>query len=52
MSYSDKGFAEALELARSGNEHAIFRLQRTVKNDPDSQYAKDARSVLTELSLG
>ena len=49
MSFSDKGFAEALELARAGNEHAIYRLKRTVKNTPDSAYAKDARAVLAEI---
>ena len=49
MSYSDKGFAEALELARAGNEHAIYRLERTVKNAPDSDYAEAARVVLAEM---
>ena len=49
-SYSDKGFAEALDMARAGNEHAIFRLHRTVKNDPDSQYARDAQAVLAEMN--
>ena len=49
MSFADKGFSEALSLARSGNDHAVFRLKRTIKNDPDSAYAKDARKVLSEI---
>lgn len=49
MSFSDKGFAEALDLARAGNEHALYRLRRTVKNSPDSDYARDARAVLAEI---
>ena len=51
MSYANKGFAEALELARAGNEHAIYRLQRTIKNDPESPSAKVARAVLEEIAL-
>ena len=49
MSFADKGFSEALSLARSGNDHAVFRLKRTIRNDPDSAYAKDARKVLSEI---
>ena len=51
MSFADKGFSEALSLARSGNDHAVFRLKRTIKNDPDSAYAKEARKVLGEIGL-
>ena len=51
LSYSNKGFADALRLARTGNEHALFRLRRTVRNDPASDWARDARSVLEELGL-
>ena len=51
MSYANKSFAEALELARSGNEQALYRLRRTVKNDPDSQWAQDARVVLAEMGV-
>ena len=49
MSFSDKGFAEALELAKAGNTHALYRLRRTVKNDPDSQYGQAAKRVLAEV---
>ena len=51
MSYAEKGFAEALELARAGNEHALYRLQRTVKNDPDSPAAQTARTVLAQMGV-
>ena len=51
MSFADKGFSEALSLARSGNDHAVFRLKRTIKNDPDSAYAKEARKLLGEIGL-
>ncbi|MEM7030669.1 MAG: phytanoyl-CoA dioxygenase family protein [Chloroflexota bacterium] len=51
MSFSDKGFAEALDLARTGNDHALYRLQRTIKNDPDSKYGQDAQAVLAEMGL-
>lgn len=49
MSYTQKGFDEAIELARSGNDHAIFRLKRTAKNDPDSDFGVRAQAVLEEL---
>ena len=51
MSYSEKGFAEALDLARAGNEQALFRLKRTVKNDPESPGAEAARAVLVEMGV-
>jgi hypothetical protein len=51
MSFAEKGFAEALELARTGNEQALYRLRRTIKNDPDSPAAEAARGVLAEQGL-
>ena len=51
MSYANKGFAEALKLAQNGNQDALFRLQRTVKNDPESEWAQQARRVLAELGV-
>ncbi|MBZ0294300.1 MAG: hypothetical protein K8L99_17180, partial [Anaerolineae bacterium] len=50
-SYSKKGFAEALELARAGNEHAIYRLQRTIKNNPHTPESQQAKTVLNEIGL-
>lgn len=49
MSYSNKGFAEALDLARMGNEQALYRLRRTIKNDPESEWAQAARDILAKL---
>ena len=51
MSYSDKGFAEALVLAKSGNAHTIYRLQRTIKNTPCTPAAQAAQAVLAEMGL-
>jgi len=51
MSYAEKSFAEALDLARAGDERALFRLQRTVKNDPESPWAEAARGVLAEMGI-
>lgn len=51
MSYSNKGFAEALELAREGHQQALYRLQRTARNAPDSPDAEAARAVLTEMGI-
>ncbi|MBI3958352.1 MAG: phytanoyl-CoA dioxygenase family protein [Chloroflexi bacterium] len=51
MSYAEKGFAEALELARAGNEQALYRLRRTIKSDPDSPGAQKARAVLAEMGV-
>ena len=51
MSFSEKGFAEALDLARAGNEHAIFRLKRTIKNNPDTAESQTAEALLSELGI-
>jgi len=45
-SLSEKGFAEALELAKRGNEHARIHLNRAIRRDPDSAQAKAAKEVL------
>ncbi len=47
--YSEKKFAESLDLARSGNTHAILSLQRTVKNNPETPSGVAARGVLEEI---
>jgi ectoine hydroxylase-related dioxygenase (phytanoyl-CoA dioxygenase family) len=51
MSYSDKGFAEALDLARGGDERAYIKLRRTIKSAPDSPQAQAAATVLAEIGL-
>ena len=50
LSFKDKGWAEALSRARSGDEAAIYSLVRTIKNDPASPH-DDARAVLAELGV-
>lgn len=50
MSYSQKSWAQALDMARTGNEQAIYRLKRTIKNDPDNPYT-EARAVLAALGV-
>ena len=37
---------KALELARGGNEHAVFRMQRTAANDSEVQRARAERDEL------
>jgi len=48
MTWADKGFAEALVLARQGNEGAQHHLRRLVKRDPDSEQGKEAAATLVE----
>ena len=50
-SYGERGFAEALGLAREGHAQAFIRLRRTIKNDPESQAAQNARAVLQEVGV-
>ena len=41
---------EAIELARAGNEDAIFALKRSAKNNPDS-VAPEVLNALDELGV-
>ncbi len=50
-SYGERGFAEALELARGGHAQAFIRLRRTIRNDPESPAAQDARAVLDDVGV-
>ena len=51
LSYGQKGFAEAVNLARSGNEDAIYMLTRAVKNGRDRVDLDEAVSVLEQLGV-
>lgn len=51
LSFGEKGFAEALELARAGDEHAVIGLKRTIRFDPDSENAQAAREALAEAGV-
>ena len=50
MSYSEKGFAEAVELARGGDPRAQLQLKRIVNRDPDSPAGRIAQQVLTGVA--
>ena len=49
LSRHERGFAEALELARQGVERARPALERAIERDPYSPQAKDAAQALREL---
>ena len=49
-SYSDKGFEDALALARKGDQTARLHLERAVKVDPDSDRGKAAAEALRDLT--
>ena len=49
MSYSEKGFAEALDLARAGDERAKLHLDRVIKLSPESPQAQQAQEVLKQF---
>jgi len=46
LSYSERGFAEALELAKQGDERARLHLQRAIERDPTSERGQAASEVL------
>ena len=50
MSYVDKAHIEVLELARAGNEHAIYALTRGARNSPDT-VTPEVWAVLDELGV-
>lgn len=49
LSYGNKGFEEALELARGGDERAIIHLNRAIKRDTTTELAQRAAAVLQEV---
>jgi hypothetical protein len=51
MSYGEKGFAEAVELARRGDPRAHLQLKRFVKRDPNSPFGRTAQQVLVEAGV-
>ena len=52
FSYGNKGFEEALELARDGDERAILHLNRAIKRDTTTELAQRAVAVLQEVGVG
>lgn len=51
MSYAEKGFAEAVELARRGDPRAQLQLRRIVNRDPDSPAGRMAQQALAEAGV-
>ncbi len=51
LSYINKGFEEALVLAKDGDERAVYQLNRIVRRDPTSEMAIKATTVLKELNV-
>ncbi len=49
FSYSNKGFDEAIEMARSGNPHARHHLERFIRRVPDSPEGQRAARLLGEI---
>ncbi len=47
--YSQRGFNEAVKLAETGDARAILKLQRAIKLNPDSDNAKVAKEVLSNI---
>jgi hypothetical protein len=50
-SYAEKGFAEAVELARQGDPRAHLQLKRIIKRDPTSPFGRTAQQVLAESGV-
>lgn len=46
MTWAEKGFAQALDLAGGGDPRALHHLRRLLKRDPHSEQAQRARAVL------
>ena len=51
FSYGNKGFAEALELAKNGDDRAVLHLNRIIKRDSTTDLAKKASAVLQEVKV-
>ena len=49
LQYSDKGFQEAMQMAREGDAGAVLHLRRAALRDPESDQAKAALAVLEEI---
>jgi len=49
--WGDKGFAEALDLARGGDERALFQLRRIALRDSESERGQRAVQLLDEVSV-
>ena len=51
FSYGRKGWAEALDLARGGDEDAVFMLRRAIRNSREGVDLEEAAAVLREIGV-
>jgi ectoine hydroxylase-related dioxygenase (phytanoyl-CoA dioxygenase family) len=51
LGYIERGFAEAMELARQRDKRGIIALRRVVLSNPASQNAQAAKAVLEEVGV-
>ena len=49
--FGEAAFAEALELAEEGDEHAIIALKRAVANSPNGEAVEKAQRVLEKIGV-
>ena len=49
--WGDQGFAEALSLARDGDERALYQLRRIARRDPESERGQQALQLLHEVNV-
>jgi ectoine hydroxylase-related dioxygenase (phytanoyl-CoA dioxygenase family) len=49
--YGEAAFVEAMDMARDGNEHALFHLRRSIRNDPESPSAIAAADLLGSMGV-
>ena len=47
--FGEVAFAEALELAEGGDEHALIALKRAVANSPNGEAVEKAQQVLEKI---
>jgi hypothetical protein len=48
--WGDKGFAEAMELARGGDERALVQLRRIARSDSESERGQQVVQLLSEVN--
>ena len=51
LTFINKGFEEALVLAKDGDERAVYQLNRIIRRDSSTDMAKKAIVVLEELNV-
>lgn len=49
--YTQRGFAEAMDLARTGDSHALLAMERYLEGTPDPELEPEVRAILAEHSV-